>query len=1412
MEATQDLSSVLRTGRKRRQALAPQDLAELADEVAESERMNDEDQDEIEALQMPDPVQYEQELEPENAAHADSNIWMATLTPKASERNQRPPSRTPTRNPKSRSPAAVPEEPERPQESQEAEVEPYDDGDYGYLAPAYSDVSSADDDGEPEPEVVGSRDMDTIAQGEDFSMIFMDSIPSLHDMGQQQPTHYEEMGEETSIIINNTLESIRRGTVLDEEQDLEPVEEEEIDQGESEDAEEGVPVQDELDDDDESEDVGIEIATDQESDEGDEDAEGEEEGAVPERVIQPTPTPSPKARRTITPSSRHSSRSRQSEPSPARRSFSRSPEPTILQPPIRPPKKALANSPLRQRVLKNQAVEAAPPTSLSAEESLFVREELEQPSYEDSFSEIPQEVLEAATPRKDTSRLGYTPADAYVGTVEENVPLHYEEVAIHSLPEEQVEERYEQDDAYDEVDGIQADEEHADDYAAEDAIGEFVELAEQPSSDDDMAAEEEIAEVEQHGPDVEEEYEGAFDDIPAEVDMMDIGELEVEEVEAEIEETPEPEAINLPVTLVLESEPHEENLYDDNEEAEEEEDDDDEALELDEAMAEDESEGEPRAPILQEQRSSPRQRLAVTIEKSHSAQQTPGSFRGHRRQLSASSPLEAMGLSPRQPPQITIAHPSSTPVKREQASRSVSRSASSIDATPRNRIPSPMQSPQSVQHEQSSHDRSLRPLLSATVRAGRALQSVTSDPPSPDAGDRLLRSPFQSSGGKESRHGSNERQTVRVPSKSPIRSREYRSTPAPVNRDGQVDLSRVSPRSNSSPEANLEPTSATHAVPSPRNSQTSSVRQSPQSEGAMSWVAQEGPISPRLRGDNSLRNVYGPPTPRAVAAVRNLPPQVDSATEEVGDAVQEEAQDKEGSVPRDDETDIWEFEARRSTPKASRSQPFGASAAMQSARKRGGIPSPWTRKTRQNLAGLGTTASSGNAAGSRAVANRAIHPVLEAAESEEYSLLARRQAVEDAEKGQSSAVKGGKFDLSSFFSSPAAIPGMLAEKFFPAGSRPAEQEAQPPMSQIQTTSLFPPLVSSSRPSPMRPASFAKSTPLRPRRDDVDTTPTPRARPRQESQEQQQQQYVALRLEEPSPEIEMSPEKSEDELEIPQLMSDKLIPPSLPVVISEPTPEPEPAAEPEIPVVAQKQNFTPRSNRQSNNSFFQGSSARAAAATPPRMQLSHDDIRRWQQEMSSASDESVEFVKPFLRPLPPKNASPRKSSLRSPLKPHTPGRVVEFTSSVLSPLEQARARHQRRLSQSTNNSYTGSNKENTAGSVSSGAPSTPRSVSVPVSQTMWTRQHWLFLDWLIQIRREGPFDEDYDHSADKFLGKAVRAQGMAMILERWHLDCVDAFKAEVGGWEEGYLVKRLFALLLGEERRVRSEEEQQIMFH
>lgn len=43
-------------------------------------------------------------------------------------------------------------------------------------------------------------------------------------------------------------------------------------------------------------------------------------------------------------------------------------------------------------------------------------------------------------------------------------------------------------------------------------------------------------------------------------------------------------------------------------------------------------------------------------------------------------------------------------------------------------------------------------------------------------------------------------------------------------------------------------------------------------------------------------------------------------------------------------------------------------------------------------------------------------------------------------------------------------------------------------------------------------------------------------------------------------------------------------------------------------------------------------------------------------------------------------------------------------------------------------------------------------------------------------------------------------GEKMRLEQWHLEAVDEFRGEVPGWDEKVVAKRVFALIVGEERR------------
>ncbi len=265
--------------------------------------------------------------------------------------------------------------------------------------------------------------------------------------------------------------------------------------------------------------------------------------------------------------------------------------------------------------------------------------------------------------------------------------------------------------------------------------------------------------------------------------------------------------------------------------------------------------------------------------------------------------------------------------------------------------------------------------------------------------------------------------------------------------------------------------------------------------------------------------------------------------------------------------------------------------------------------------------------------------------------------------------------------------------------------------------------------------------------------------------------------------------------------------------------------PSFGVIAQKRNFMP-SLRKPSMSLFNPQPARPTAIHSMATSGLHDPFTDGQQHDSSILSQESSFETPALKPLPAKTASPTKSCLRSPQKPKTPGRVVEFTSSTLSPLAQVQARAERTGLASWGQNFkvpgvaaAEENKEN----VDSPAPPPsllappkmaaylhkPQDRPPPLSQSAWSRAHWLRLDELLRERRRGgPLNFQLRHpiaSAQKrksgaLLGKQVVAQGETLALEQWHLDVVDVFREEVASWDESAIAKRLFALLVGEDRR------------
>ncbi|TRX89131.1 hypothetical protein FHL15_009944 [Xylaria flabelliformis] len=430
----------------------------------------------------------------------------------------------------------------------------------------------------------------------------------------------------------------------------------------------------------------------------------------------------------------------------------------------------------------------------------------------------------------------------------------------------------------------------------------------------------------------------------------------------------------------------------------------------------------------------------------------------------------------------------------------------------------------------------------------------------------------------------------------------------------------------------------------------------------------------------------------------------------------------------------------------------------------------------------------------------------------EYSMVAQqaKQTPRIEERpGPSKPGFFGKFDILSFFSSPATLPRNKSPATNPlnhtnntANPQPAlepRQLKEPPKA-IWSTGLFPPL-------PQK-----NSQPSSRRRTDV-FSPGPALR----STDTVADTY------EPSTTVSPSSTRSISESVAPS------------------TPE-----RPVFPPIQQKQNFTPQPGG-SRGSLF-APSQRSSSATIDEVQESSDE------QESSALTEGSEYERVPPREKPSqwdRNLSPAKSCFRSPLKPTTPGRLVAFSNNALSPSEQAQTRNTlshsatnarniisqgpafqptlegkenqphttQKIRSANNNSLDNENvpRFSTASSQVTGrqlralAPAPPKPATatfVALSQTTWSRQHWYRLDEMLQLRRRDPLrfqqlctlpPRDRRRSA-ALLGKEVAAQDARLILEPWHLDIVEAFKLEVGGWDERALAKRVFALIIGEEKR------------
>ncbi|KAL7923041.1 hypothetical protein ACQKWADRAFT_291059 [Trichoderma austrokoningii] len=1488
---------------RRRRAMVPDELVEIAAEAeAAAERSFARNSGRtVEAKGTNQNAHSEQQAEGDAVSNADaaSDVWMRTIVDEATPRPA-----APTRRP------SATQSPSKGKSTggsvRRRKV------DHGHHAPETSDHSSVDD----HPKDFASQNNDTIARGEDFSMIFMDSLPSFQGNLSANGTFMstvdedDEVGEETHLIINNTLASLRREVA----QTSDPVE----------DATETIAIPD-----------------------------------IPE-------TEEP-AEEIFVPIIRESARSVRLSLSPW---WSRKPKKMGASPLKH---QALMRSAAKRsgRIFSVEHREEPTPTKARKQTASTNSREQHPSDYSDTFSDIPQNYLDAPTPKPinfsapqadrevDLMKFGLEGGDEeqaeleHAEDVDEPQGDPEEELGEEKEPAEQLEEepaREPEEEQVEELEEEQAEEfeeEQAEEFEDEQAekfeeeqaeeFGEELaeELEDEPVDEPDEEPPEEnatrggvlggmigylrrrLSTFEMSSPVrhvIEEEgEEGEEGDDEVEEDNQydeheEYEEQDDQDQEQQHEEQPEEQAeeqyeehgheedfgqdqrLNSDLLELEEEGEYDIGEYEDGEpeiieeHEEQAEIDFEEHNEVSEAhMLEEELEGYagqeegmedyPAHEVPEDREHDDHQH---EINEDHEDQEEyPTSYQIHQfsdrwgagnylREQPAHDDIhideEMRSVSPEQPP----GQLEPTPEREEQPTK----------VTPLHQMSSPPQEPQSLPQEPVP-EKVVRSNFSSIMRAGRVLQSVTSDPPSPRVREMSLGSPFRRSANKEPSYALKE-DRHQLLNKGPPQSMDFGSSQLTVVKLPVTHGVTTTETQAFGTNAGGADNAYGHGINDlahkkrllSRESIASSLGNTPSSNGAAHWAENEGPSSPSVRRERSILQAArssvmrhpipivqldGPAEEPDMAEEEEEPLEdeqveeeqmdeqevdkepmdeqemeeeyldelqldeeqvaeeemeeeclhkeveehVDEVEEEhVDEEVEEEHVDEEvegqqfeNEQPEekreeeeeeeddedDDDIDIWEYEAQREIPP----RPELQSTTVSSAQDRIAVPVPSTswRDTRQTTANFPVDAS--KTAQLKRTIDRQSNKVIR---DEEPSLVVQ----DPQDKKPETATKSKRFDLSSFFSSPATITGILAEKFRSPKSKDLAK-----------------------------ADVRQMEPTKPRQEPTTISATSmfsRAPPNEN------RQPALHRVDPASSPILSEPLEDDDRT-------------------NERSSSPGSPERSHLTTISQKQNFMPRP-RQASNPLFQSSVSHPTAPTPPRRQLTHQDIKKWQHDTSNAGEDSSNS-RLLLKPLPPRHASPKKSSLRSPLKPHTPGRVVEFSGNVLSPAEQARLRE---LRNQANEEVLGEDIIPTRtdpragkGSMASRQqqqkqPLPPRAIKPagvtkkrrtkkrrrrePPSETAWTRQHWLFLDTLLQMRRQSPYSEKYAPVSQKYLGKTITSMGESMVLEKWHLECIDAFKSQIGGWDEGELAKRLFALILGEAKRRRSSVNRSpgVIFH
>jgi serine/arginine repetitive matrix protein 2 len=243
-----------------------------------------------------------------------------------------------------------------------------------------------------------------------------------------------------------------------------------------------------------------------------------------------------------------------------------------------------------------------------------------------------------------------------------------------------------------------------------------------------------------------------------------------------------------------------------------------------------------------------------------------------------------------------------------------------------------------------------RPPLSPIIRAGQALQSVTSDNSSPVARQRTLGSPFRRSGSNISNSAKSDKSwTLLEEDMSQPRASLFQQQPqdagTPVIQDPFTEETQTSGQP-SFVRALAQSVFSTVAksIPVFRSSVSSPAPKVIHEElDEMSWMP-DSPSKTALDGGANSEEPRGLTSdePPASQPMVQLSVGQDQHAELGLNRATDEPNGDDGDHEGDEE-DIWAVEAQRPTPRSKRQQPFGKQTAGLAGR-RGKLPSPWTRK------------------------------------------------------------------------------------------------------------------------------------------------------------------------------------------------------------------------------------------------------------------------------------------------------------------------------------------------------------------------------------------------------------------------------------------------------------------------------------